>query len=209
MAAKNRHNQETILFILMGLIVIGLIISGYFLFVKKILPEFEAEKRKSSNISVNNEEEVQIAQENFIPDQDAQILSLYFPERGSDFLRVELRRVRRKKMLTAQAKQIIEEILRGPEKPELYSAIPENTNLRGLFFDKGTFIIDLTSEFSQLNNMGAIEQAISAYSIINSLTELDPGAKIRFLINGSEPTDEYGHIDLTRPMTRLKDLIKE
>jgi spore germination protein GerM len=193
----------------MGLIVIGLIISGYFLFVKKILPEFEAEKRKSSNISVNNEEEVQIAQENFIPDQDAQILSLYFPERGSDFLRVELRRVRRKKMLTAQAKQIIEEILRGPEKPELYSAIPENTNLRGLFFDKGTFIIDLTSEFSQLNNMGAIEQAISAYSIINSLTELDPGAKIRFLINGSEPTDEYGHIDLTRPMTRLKDLIKE
>jgi hypothetical protein len=57
--------------------------------------------------------------------------------------------------------------------------------------------------------MGAIEQAISAYSIINSLTELDPGAKIRFLINGSEPTDEYGHIDLTRPMTRLKDLIKE
>lgn len=39
MAVKkpSRHNQERILFVLMGLIIVGLILSGYFL-VRKISP---------------------------------------------------------------------------------------------------------------------------------------------------------------------------
>ncbi|GAB4276055.1 MAG: hypothetical protein Kow0029_17700 [Candidatus Rifleibacteriota bacterium] len=210
MAGKNRHNQETILFILMGLIIIGLIISGYFLFVKKILPELSAQKNLNATESAslaNTAEADQKAAEAFIPDEDSQILSLYFPQKGKDNFRVESRKVRRKKMLTAQARQIVEELLKGPVSADLYSAIPAKTYLRGLYFDAGTFIIDLSREFAEIENSGAIEEVVGIYSIVNSLTELDPRAKVKFLINGIEPTGENGHVDLSKKLTRLEELI--
>lgn len=211
-AAKKaaRHNQETILFILMGLIVIGLIVSGYFLFVKKILPELASSKGQNgmeSSANAASSAESKNDSSVFIPDEDAQVLSLYFPQKGKDNFRAEVRKVRRKKMLTAQARQIVEEILRGPDGSDLYSAIPAKTNLRGLYFDAGTFIIDLSREFSESNKSGAMEQILSIYSIVNSLTEIDPRAKVKFLINGIEPTGENGHIDLSKPLTRLEELI--
>jgi germination protein M len=211
-AAKKaaRHNQETILFILMGLIIVGLIISGYFLFVKKLLPELSNEEKGidiQHSQQNNSAEDVQNARQVFIPDEDAQALTLYFAVKGKDALRAELRRVRRQKMLTAQARQILEELLLGPVEEDLYSALPQNTTLRGLFFESGTFIVDLSKEFSMANSYGAVEQLLAVYSLVNSLTELDPGAKVKILINGSEPTDEYGHVDLTHTKKQLPEIV--
>ncbi|MDN5278350.1 MAG: hypothetical protein PWR01_2315 [Clostridiales bacterium] len=211
-AAKKaaRHNQETILFILMGLIIVGLIISGYFLFVKKILPELAATEQVNSlnSTPAQNQagEEAQAASV-FIPDDDAQILTLYFPQKGQDNFRAEARKVRRQKMLTAQAKQIVEELLKGPANIDFSTAIPEGTKLRGLFFDAGTFFVDLSREFASIQQSGPSEELLGVYSIVNSLTEIDPRAKVKFLINGSEQNGEKGHIDLSEPLTRLQEMI--
>ena len=206
--SKNaRHNQETILFILMGLILLGLVVSGYFLFVKKILPELSTAGSNVPTVAQNVASSNAPSANVFIPDDEAQILKLYFAQKTMDNFRAESRKVRRKKMLTAQARQIVEEILRGPESPDLYSAIPQSTSLRGLFFDSGTFIVDLSKEFATSKKIGAVEQTLAVYSLVNSLTELDPRAKVRILINGIEQNGEDGHIDLSHPMTRLKELI--
>lgn len=206
-AKKNARNQETILFILMGLILIGLIVSGYFLFVKKILPELSTGSEQSSpgqsQLPADTANEVQA----FIPDDEAQMLTLFFPQKDKDNFRGEIRKVRRKKMLTAQATQIIEELLRGPTSKDLYSAVPEKTTLRGLFFDSGTFVVDLSREFSETKITGAVEQTLAVYSLVNSLTEIDPKARVKILINGSEQPGEEGHIDLSQSLTRLPELI--
>ncbi|EKD83002.1 MAG: lipoprotein LpqB, GerMN protein [uncultured bacterium] len=207
----SRHNQEKILFLLMGLIVIGLIVSGYFLFVRKILPEIAAIPENNQQAALaSHAQQLEAGSkapvEEFIPQEEAQSLKIYFGQKGKDLLVPELRTVRKRTMLIAQARQIVETLLEGPVSGSLYQVIPKGTTLRGLFFDSGVFIVDLSKEFAGINNLGASEQILSIYSLVNSLTELDPRAKVRFLINGSEPTADIGHVDITQALTRLEEI---
>ncbi|MBU1106316.1 MAG: GerMN domain-containing protein [Candidatus Riflebacteria bacterium] len=205
-----RHNQEKILFVLMGLIVVGLIVSGYFLFVRKILPEIAAQTNQQLALA-SQAQQIESgtnapAAEEFIPQEEAHSLKIYFGQRGKDLLTYELRRVRKRTMLIAQARQIVETLLEGPMSSSLYQPIPKGTTLRGIFFNSGTFIVDLSKEFANIANMGAAEQVLGVYSLVNSLTELDPRAKVRFLINGSEPVGNNGHVDISQALTRFENL---
>lgn len=209
----SRHNQEKALFVLMGLIIIGLIISGYFLFVRKILPELTSgnagdQTAPAQAQPASSTGDLAAAQE-LIPNEDANDLRVYFGVRGLDVMNSELRRVRKRSMLIAQARQIIETILEGPVNGAMYQLVPKGTTLRGVFFDAGTFIVDLSREFAELSNSGAGEQVLTVYSLVNSLTELDPRARVKFLINGSEPSGDEGHVDLSMPLTRLETLIQK
>lgn len=215
MAAKkpSRHNQEKILFALMGFIIIGLIVSGYFLFIRKILPELTTGKEtkiagQESGTNTTLSEDMAAANE-FIPQEEAQDLRIYFGLKGKDMLTSEIRRVRKRSMLTAQARLIVETLLEGPVTGTMYQLLPKGTSLRGLFFDSGTFIVDLSKEIEELASKGVSEQMLGIYSIVNSLTELDPKAKVKFLINGTEPLGENGHLDLSMNLTRMESLIQK
>lgn len=197
----------------MGFIILGLIVSGYFLFVRKILPEISSgnETTKAQiapeGAATNINDDLAAANE-LIPQEDAQDLRIYFGVKGKDLLTSELRRVRKKTMLIAQARQIIETLLEGPVTGTMYQLLPGEIKLRGLFFDSGTFIVDLSREFADLRVFGPTEQILAVYSLVNSLTELDPKARVKFLVNGSEPAAEDGHIDLSLPLTRIEKLIQ-
>jgi germination protein M len=69
------------------------------------------------------------------------------------------------------------------------------------------FTVDLSKEFAEVSNLGVSEQILSVYSLVNSLTELDPRARVRFLINGSEPAVDNGHVDISQTLTRNEDLM--
>ncbi|MEW6712982.1 MAG: GerMN domain-containing protein, partial [Candidatus Riflebacteria bacterium] len=75
--------------------------------------------------------------------------------------------------------------------------------------DEGTFFVDLSIEFARISSSGAVEEVLAVYSLINSLTEIDPRAKVRILINGIEPIGDSGHVDLTGTMTRLPEMISD
>ncbi|NLF95913.1 MAG: GerMN domain-containing protein [Candidatus Riflebacteria bacterium] len=205
----SRHNQEKILFVMMGLIVIGLVVSGYFLFMRKILPEITAQTQadQQATTASQSQQTAVAAQQEFIPEEEAHTLKIYFAQKGKDSLASEERRVRKRSMLIAQARQIVETLLEGPTSSVFYRAIPKGTTLRGLFFESGVFTVDLSKEFAEVSDLGACEQVLSVYSLVNSLTELDPRARVRFLINGSEPAAENGHVDLSQQLTRNEDLV--
>ncbi|MDD3000604.1 MAG: GerMN domain-containing protein [Candidatus Riflebacteria bacterium] len=208
---SSRRNQERVLFVLMGLIIIGLIISGYFLFVRKILPELSAHKVENPLLANNSDDSTVVEKEEdaeFIPENEAVVIKLFFGKVGEDSLVTEARRVRRRTMLSAQAQQIVENILIGPKKQENCRILPLNTELRGLFFESGTFIIDLSEEFAKIRELGAAEETMAVYSVVNALTELDARARVKFLINGTEPISDSGHIDLSATLTRLPSLIQ-
>ena len=193
----------------MGFIIIGLVVSGYFLFAKKILPEITAQQKSDNrNATAGQTQQADTnAQEEFIPAEEAHTLRVYFGHRGKDILAPEERRVRKRAMLIAQARQIVETLLEGPGSSTLYQLIPEGTTLRGLFFESGVFTVDLSKEFAAVNNLGAAEQVLCVYSLVNSLTELDSRAKVRFLINGSETTSDSGHVDISQNLTRNDNLL--
>ena len=208
---KNRHNQETILFILMGLIIIGLIISGYMLFVGKILPELaEANKSQEPFTTTNNSKHQKAAAEKaaeLLPPEQAQSIRVYFPLKGKDKLGSEIRKVRKSKMLLDQAREILEVVLSGPESDKMYTPIPSKATLRGIFFKNGQFIVDLSSEFKTQNTNGASDDILAIYLIVSSLAELDPKVKVQFLINGTEEKSLRNHVDLSQPIARKDDLI--
>lgn len=208
-----RRNQETIIFILMGSIIVGLIISGYFLFANKIIPEFTkgmpsaSDKQGKESVST---EELAAADREFIPAEEAQILNIHFALRGSDKLVVEPRRVRKQNMLSEQANQILLTLFEGAhEQKVMYQAMPAGTQVRAVFFESGTFIVDLSKEFLKVNSSGMSEATLAVYSIVNSLTELDPMAKVRFLIDGTEPQARTGYLDLSQVFSRFSTLTKQ
>ncbi len=206
-----KKNQESILFILMGVIILGLIIAGFIIFQKQIMPMFEEQKKiatASETTTVNNPV-VPEQEEEFIPSEDVKNIQIYYGIKGKDKLEFETKRVRKSKMLITQARQVVNQLLEAPSNERLYKLIPDGTTLRGLFYDSGLYTVDFSREFSNVLNYGANEQILTLYSVVNSITELDPHAQVKFMINGTEIEGEDGHVDFGAKLTRLEGIIEK
>ena len=213
---KSKKNQENLLFLFMGLIIIGLLIAGFFLFQKQFSSIFAEQKANSEVITAqvpqttaSSETQTITKKEEYIPQEDAQNLHIYYGIKGNDKLEGETKKVRKNSMRIGQARQIVNSLLDAPSNERLYRLLPENLTLRGLFYDSGLFIIDFSREFNKIYTYGANEQVLAVYSIVNSITELDPKAKVRFLINGTEPEGDEGHLDLSMQLSRLESIIEK
>ena len=213
---KSKKNQENLLFLFMGLIIIGLLIAGFFLFQKQVSSMFAEQKANSEPVmsqipqkNVSSETKTIAKEEEYIPQEDVQNLHIYYGIKGKDKLESETKKVRKNSMRIGQARQIVNSLLEAPSNERLYRILPENLTLRGLFYDSGLFIIDFSREFNKIYSYGANEQVLAIYSIVNSITELDPKAKVRFLINGTEPEGDEGHLDLSMQLSRLESIIEK
>ncbi|MBF0498947.1 MAG: GerMN domain-containing protein [Candidatus Riflebacteria bacterium] len=216
---RQRRKQESFLFILMGLILLGLLISGYFLFVDKILPGISGKEAVSGTATRSVPAQplsskpgeattvgVSADQNETMAGEEGQVVSLYFAAREKDLLVKELRKLPAEKMLVPLASMLVKELIRGPFSPEARRTIPEGTQLRSLFFHQGTFYVDFSREISENHPGGALEETMTVYSVVNTLTELDRNARVRILINGSEVESLHGHIGLRQAFTRYEPL---
>ncbi|NLI78976.1 MAG: GerMN domain-containing protein [Candidatus Riflebacteria bacterium] len=212
---KTRQKQESFLFVLMGLILLGLLISGYFLFVDKILPGISGPRNPPGPADRTAETTTQAANPQVVPtaegmplaEGEGQVITLYFPSRRDGKLIREIRKVPAEKLLLAQAETLVRELLRGPLTPDARSCLPTGTQLRSLFFHQGIFYVDFSREFLENAPGGVLEDAMAAYSVVNTLTELDRKARVRILVNGSEVEPGQGHVGLSDALTRLEGLI--
>ena len=213
MMAKKKK-QESILFVLMGLIIMGLVVAGFILFKNQISEIIDKQKQQTvaqealavkQKAMIENQEKP----EEYIPQEDVQIIQVYYGVIGKDSIESESKRVRKSKMLISQARQIVNYLLEKPGNERLYKLVPDGTYLRGLFYEAGVYTIDLSREFNNVLNYGPSEQILTVYSIVNSLTESDPKAKVRFLVNGTEMESEEGHVDFGANLTRLESIIEK
>lgn len=216
---KSKKNQENILFLLMGIIILGLVIAGFILFKKQFSDMFNDKTNPNTNqitaqaepLEANNSEIIkkEVKEEEYIPQEEVQNLKIYYGVKGKEKIESETKRVRRNPVLIAQARQIVNSLIEDPSNERLYKLLPENLTLRGLFYNSGLFIIDFSREFNKIYSYGTSEQVLAVYSIVNSITELEPKAQVRFLINGSEPDGEEGHVDLSQKFSRLETIIEK
>ncbi len=136
----------------------------------------------------------------FTSEQNRREVALFFQEADSEYLGAEQRKIFLTSSPADQAKQIVVELINGPQGPGLLPTLPPQTRLRGLYLDRGgTAYVDLSSEVADLHPGGTGEEIATIYSLVDSLTYNLPEIKrVRLLVNGEERETLKNHLDLRR-----------
>ncbi len=102
-----------------------------------------------------------------------------------------------------QARKLLEELLK-PVEPPLSSAIPAGVTLKAVMLsDKGDAFVDFSPEISTKHSGGSLDELLTVYAIINTLTVNLPAiARVQILVDGKEAETLAGHIDIRRPLAK-------
>ena len=104
---------------------------------------------------------------------------------------------------TTRAKQVVEALLRGPDREDLVGPLPEGTLLRSLFIDnRGTAYVSVSEHAMRAAPGGSSWELVSIHSLTNSLVRSVPEVeRVQVLVEGQEIETLTGHVDLSRPLT--------
>ncbi len=131
---------------------------------------------------------------------------LFFERSADDSLGPERRRILLTPSVADQARQIVGELIAGPEAKGLLPTVPKQTTVLGVYLDKsGTAYLDLSDEFVSMHPGGSSDEMATVFSIVDSLTyNLPEIRRVRFLVAGEERDTLHSHLDLRRAW--LKDM---
>lgn len=135
---------------------------------------------------------------------------LFFPSEEDFLLHPEEREIPAEVSPVQQAKQTIEELLKGSENGYL-SPFPPETKLRELYFTpEGVAYVDFSKEIQENHLSGSSSEMSTVFSIVNSLAyNFKSIKKVFILIDGGEKETLGGHISLVRPFLPQYDLIAD
>lgn len=90
----------------------------------------------------------------------------------------------------------------APVAEPLVSAIPPGTTIRTVFItDDGSAYIDLSREVAAAHGGGTLDELLTVYALVNSLTANLPAVTaVQVLVDGREVDTLAGHVDLRRPL---------
>lgn len=133
---------------------------------------------------------------------------LFFLSEEDPYLHKEERLINAETSLLQQAKQTIEELIRGSVSG-LISPFPPETKLREMYFTPdGTVYVDFSREIEQGHLSGASAEMATVYAVVNSLTyNFKPIKRVFILVDGGEKETLSGHVDLTRPFLPRYNLV--
>lgn len=201
--SKKKKNHLKIIFTL--LVIIALIIFSYLIFNKLIMPIWERYKEKpvvTREIPYKEEKKEEIKP---VPIEEMVEVNLYFSDYQAMYLVPEKRKI---PVSLSLAKQVVIEIINGPENSNLYPTIPKGTQLNELYIADDIAYVDLSEEVSKNHPGGSSAELMTVYSIVNTLTEIPPIKGVQILIAGNERESLVGHVDISKPLLRDEDWIK-
>jgi hypothetical protein len=135
----------------------------------------------------------------FTSDENRREVMLFFQEKKSEFLAPEKRRIFLTASVADQAKQIVVEVINGPQDSGLLPTVPRETRVRGFYLDRfGTAYVDLSGEIVARHPGGTAEEIATIFSLVNSLTYNLPEIKRVHLLVDGEERDTLQHLDLRR-----------
>ncbi len=128
----------------------------------------------------------------------------YVAENGVQLMAVD-REVGYADETSEQARLLLDALIKPVDAP-LVSAIPPGVTLKTvLLSERGDAFVDFSPEFSTKHPGGSLQELLTVYAIVNTLTVNLPAiARVQILIDGKEADTLAGHIDLRRPL--LKNL---
>lgn len=131
-------------------------------------------------------------------------LRLYFADETGTHL-VEANRTLRFSSNIAMEKLVVEQLIKGPENPELYPTINPETKIVNVTVKDGICYVNLSEAF--LTQTYQVAPEISVYSLVNSLVELPNVNKVQISVNGETAVTYQESISLTTVFERNLDLL--
>jgi spore germination protein GerM len=133
---------------------------------------------------------------------------LFFLSEADTLLHPEEREITASSSIVRQAKQAVEELIKGSDRGYI-SPFPPETKLRELFLTRdGVAYVDFSEEIVEKHLSGSSAEISTIFSVVNSLAyNFKTIKKVFILIEGQERETLGGHINLSRPFLPLYDLI--
>ena len=145
---------------------------------------------------VKEKKENQI-QEEYIPEEEISeeqnretIVSLYFPDKETKSIKPEARIINVKDLMQSPYNVLIELLIGGPKNDKLNGVFPENTKLLNSSIEGECLTLDFSSEILNYSKEDAKTKENLIKSIVNTVTELTEGNKVKILVNG-QPTEDF------------------
>jgi hypothetical protein len=140
-----------------------------------------------------------------VPDDDAMRrlnVLVYFPTTQGDGLVGESHEIFMTSAPGDRAKQILADLISGPESAPALRALPPGTQLRQVYvLEHGTAYVDFSNDLKQGMSGGSAEELATVYSIVNSVALNIPEIRrVGILIEGQPVDTLNGHLDLRRPL---------
>ncbi len=129
-------------------------------------------------------------------DEETIVVHLWFGDPQGQTLAVEEREIPK---VEGIARATINELLKGPSADSnLLPVIPVGTVLKDINVkDDGLIIVDFSRELIDNHIGGATSEALTVYSIVNTLTQFPTVDRVQFLIDGQYVETLTGHMDLS------------
>ncbi len=134
---------------------------------------------------------------------------LYFSDEQGTQLIPEYRAIPQNEL--GVARKILEGLIEGPAKEGLRPVIPygvTKNDLLNVWIKDETAYVDFSRNLKGKHAGGSTGEAITVYSIVNSLTELQNIKRVQFLIEGNKEEELTGHVDFSEPFMRNPGVIR-
>lgn len=200
---KKKRNNLKIIFSL--LIIVVLVIVGYLIFNKFIVPVWERYTEKPVITKEVPYKEEEIKEVEPLPIEEMVEVNLYFSDSQAMYLIPEKRKI---SQIPSLVRQAVNELIKGPENSDFYRTIPEGTQVNEVYISDDIVYIDLSEEIFKNHPGGSSGELMTVYSIVNTLTEIPPIKGVQILVEGNEMESLVGHIDISMPLLRDEDWIK-
>lgn len=200
---RKKRKRRNFIFGLLLLIV--LIIFSYLMFNKFIITPLK-EKYKEKPVVIKEVPYEEEKKEEVQPVAGEMIeVNLYFSDSQAMYLVSEKRKI---PQTTSLAKQVVDELIKGPASSDLYSTIPEDTRVNEVYIADDIVYVDLSEDIFKNHPGGSSGELMTVYSIVDSLTEISPIKGVQILVEGNERNSLVGHVDISMPLLRDEDWIK-
>ena len=124
-------------------------------------------------------------------------VKLYYAAQGGQSIAPEQKRLRYNTVNPIE-RQIMKNLIEGPDDPDLLPVIPEGTRLLGISISDNICYVNLSQEF--LNKNPGLSDAAVVYSVVNSLVEGTDAIQVQIAVGGN--TDNaYGNVNLSIPLS--------
>ncbi len=152
---------------------------------------------------------VEVSGQEDLPPKNKEIV-LFFPAEEDSLLHPEKRRISAGSSVAGEARQAVEELIKGSAQGFL-SPLPPETRLREIFITRdGTAYVDFSKEFMEKHPSGSSAELSTIYSVVNTLIyNFKPIRKVFILVEGGEKETLGGHVNLSRAFTQLDSLIAQ
>ena len=141
------------------------------------------------------------------PKETSESITLYFGDQEAMYLVPETRKVvlGNKKLEEA----VIAELIQGPSKSDFFQTVPKEAKLISIEVVDGVAYVNFNQDFQAKHWGGSTGEAMTLYSITNSLAELPEIEQVQFLLEGKKVESILGHAITSEPMSPNWKMVKE